>query len=108
MDATLIELQPLRHTPAGVPVAGCCLQHESRQREAGLVRDVAVQLQAVALGELAAILAAAKPGMALRVTGFLAAKSLRSRVPMLHLNKIEFLEGTKNGFQVEVQVQEKG
>jgi primosomal replication protein N len=33
------------------------------------------------------------PGTALRVSGFLAAKSLRSRSPVVHLNKIEFLEG---------------
>lgn len=98
VDATLVELQPLRHTPAGVPVAGCVLRHESRQVEAGASRDVAVELQAVALGELAAVLAAATPGMMMRVSGFLAAKSLRSRIPVLHLNKIEFLEGMKNGF----------
>ena len=42
---------------------------------------------------LAAVLAAAIPGSALRATGFLAAKSLRSRTPVLHLNTIEFLEG---------------
>jgi len=98
VDATLVELQPLRYTPAGVPVAGCMLRHESRQVEAGTSRDVAVELQAVALGELAAVLAAATPGMAMRVSGFLAAKSLRSRIPVFHLNKIEFLEGMKNGF----------
>jgi len=34
----------------------------------------------------------------MRVSGFLAAKSLRSRIPVFHLNKIEFLEGMKNGF----------
>jgi len=47
----------------------------------------------VALGDLAAVLAVAVPGSALRATGFLAAKSLRSRTPVLHLNTIEFLEG---------------
>lgn len=108
VEATLVELQPLRHTPAGMPVAACTLRHESRQVEAGVPRDVTVELQAVALGELAAMLAAARPGMAMRASGFMAAKSLRSRIPVLHLNEIEFLEGTKNGFQAQVQVQEKG
>ena len=103
VDATLVELQPLRHTPAGVPVAGCTLKHESRQVEAGVPRDVSVELQAVALGGLAAVLATATPGMTMRATGFLAAKNLRSRIPVLHLNKIEFLEGTKNGFQAQIQ-----
>ena len=99
LEAELLELQPLRRTPAGVPVAGCSLQHASRQLEAGVERDVAVELQAVAVGERASVLAAAAPGMALRVSGFLAARSLRSRSPVLHLNKIEFLEGRKNGDQ---------
>ncbi|THF57714.1 primosomal replication protein N [Pseudothauera rhizosphaerae] len=93
LDAVLAELQPLRRTPAGVPVLNCILAHESRQVEAGAPRDVSVELQAVAVGEAAGLLAVAAPGMRIRATGFLAAKSLRSRAPVLHLNKIEFLEG---------------
>jgi primosomal replication protein N len=93
LDAVLAELQPMRRTPAGVPVLNCLLAHESKQFEAGLTRDVSVELQAVVVGELAAVLAAAAPGMKIRATGFLAAKSLRSRAPVLHLNKIEFLQG---------------
>jgi primosomal replication protein N len=93
VDAVLAEVQPLRRTPAGVPVLNCILAHESKQIEAGSPRDVSVELQAVAVGELAGVLAAAAPGMRIRATGFLAAKSLRSRAPVMHLNKIEFLEG---------------
>jgi primosomal replication protein N len=93
LDARLAELLPLRRTPAGVPIASCVLAHESKQLEAGLARDVSVELQAVAVGDLAAVLTTLSPGTALRVSGFLAAKSLRSRSPVVHLNKIEFLEG---------------
>ena len=93
LDARVAEVLPLRRTPAGVPVASCMLAHESKQVEAGLTREVSVELQAVALGDLAAVLAAATPGGAMRITGFLAAKSLRSRTPVLHLTTIEFLEG---------------
>jgi primosomal replication protein N len=93
LDARVAELLPLRRTPAGVPIASCVLAHESKQLEAGLARDVSVELKAVAVGDLAAVLTAASPGTALRVSGFLAAKSLRSRSPVVHLNKIEFLEG---------------
>ncbi|MDX5411321.1 MAG: primosomal replication protein N [Thauera sp.] len=108
LEAELVELQPIRLTPAGIPVSGCALKHASKQVEAGVPRDVSMELQAVAIGELARMLAAAVPGMSVRVSGFLAARSQRSRSLVLHLDKIEFLEGTKNGFQVEVQVQEKG
>lgn len=107
-DAKLAELQPLRRTPAGIPVAACILVHESRQCEAGVERNVSVELSAVAIGELASVVMAAAPGSRLRVTGFLAARSLRRRAPVLHLSKIEFLEGTKNGVQAEVKVQEEG
>jgi len=108
LEAELVELQPMRLTPAGIPVSGCGLRHTSKQVEAGMSRQVSMELQAVAIGELARMLAAATPGMSMRVSGFLAARSQRSRSLMLHLETIEFLEGTKNGFQVEVQVQEKG
>ncbi len=93
LDARVAEVLPLRRTPAGVPIASCVLAHESKQVEAGVARDVAVELQALVVGDLASVLAAAAPGVALRVTGFIAAKSLRSRRPVLHLNTIEFLEG---------------
>jgi primosomal replication protein N len=104
LDARIAELLPLRRTPAGVPVASCGLTHESKQLEAGGAREVSVELQAVAVGELAGVLASASPGMRIRVAGFLAAKSLRSRSPVLHLSKIEFLEGNENGFQAQVEV----
>ncbi|MCK6410218.1 MAG: primosomal replication protein N, partial [Thauera sp.] len=90
IDARVAEVLPLRRTPAGIPVASCVLAHESKQVEAGLTREVSVEVQAVALGDLAAVLAAAVPGSALRATGFVAAKSLHSRTPVLHLNTIEF------------------
>jgi len=93
LDARVAELLPLRRTPAGVPIASCVLAHESKQIEAGLTRDVSVEVQAVAVGDLAGVLAAARPGAAVRLCGFLAARSLRSRSPVLHLNTIEFLEG---------------
>lgn len=93
LGAKVAELLPLRRTPAGVPVASCVLAHESTQTEAGLARAVTVELQAVAIGELASVLAVVVPGTNVVVSGFLAAKSLRSRTPVMHLNKIEFVEG---------------
>ena len=71
----------------------CVLAHSSRQAEAGIMRDVSFELQAVAIGDLATVLAAAAPGVYVAVSGFLSAKSLRSRIPILHLNTIEYLQG---------------
>lgn len=97
IEARLIELQALRTTPAGVPVAECVLGHQSRQLEAGQWRDVSCELKAVAIGDLARVLAQAVPGVAIRAEGFIAARSLKRRAPELHLNAIEFLEGNNHG-----------
>jgi primosomal replication protein N len=45
------------------------------------------------------VLLAAKPGDGVRVAGFLAARSLKRRSPILHVNTVEFVEGTENGIQ---------
>jgi len=51
----------------------------------------------VALGPTAQLLAGAKPGDAVKLGGFLAAKSLKSRTTILHVDTIEFLEGSHHG-----------
>ncbi|MDR3214248.1 MAG: primosomal replication protein N [Azoarcus sp.] len=93
LAARIVEISALRRTPAGIPVLSCILAHESRQIEAGIAREVKLELPAMAIGELAQTLAAVSPGTDVSVTGFMAAKSARSRMPVLHLNAIEFTEG---------------
>ena len=56
-----------------------------------------VEIAVVALGETARWLAAAPLGGAVKLTGFLAAKSRNSKAPVLHVNTLEFLEGNENG-----------
>ena len=73
--------------------------HRSKQVEAGVPREVGLELAIAAVGEKASLLAAARLGCTARITGFLAAKSLRSRAPVLHIDTIEFLEGTNHGIQ---------
>jgi primosomal replication protein N len=87
----------LRYTPAGVPVSEGRLQHSSSQIESGAKRLVELEIAVVALGENARWLQAAPLGGVVKVTGFLAAKSLNSRTPVLHVNTLEFLEGNENG-----------
>jgi len=43
----------------------------------------------------------AQVGSMLELTGFLAAKSIKGRNLVLHVTKIEFLEGYENGIQTE-------
>ena len=75
----------------------CVIGHQSEQMEAGSPRRVECEIQAIGLGETAKWLQAAAPGSAVRLTGFLAAKSQHSKQLRLHLTKIEFVEGKQNG-----------
>jgi primosomal replication protein N len=93
----LFELDALRHTPAGIPVIEFRLLHESEQLEAGQMRRVECEMACVALGDSARVMSGARPGGQLRVGGFLAAKSLKRRSPVLHIDTIEFLEGANHG-----------
>jgi primosomal replication protein N len=93
----LLELNTVRYTPAGVPVINFRVAHSSQQHEANSQRAVDCEISAVALGPTAQLMVGAKPGDAVRLTGFLAAKSLKSRSLVLHVNEIEFLEGNQNG-----------
>jgi len=93
VSGRLIELEALRHTPAGVPVVRFRLQHDSTQVEAGVERKVSCEIAAVAFEREATLLAAAKLGGGVKVTGFLAAKSRTSKAVVLHATEIEFKEG---------------
>ena len=97
ISGLLVERKALRYTPAGVPVSEGRLQHSSSQIESGTERLVEVEIAVLALGEPARWLQAAPLGGAVRLTGFLAARSRNSKTPVLHVNSIEFLEGNENG-----------
>lgn len=87
----------MRYTPAGIPVSEGRLQHASTQTESGAERKVELEIPVLALGESSRWLEAAPLGGVVQVTGFLAAKSRNSRMPVLHVNTLEFLEGNQNG-----------
>lgn len=67
--------------------------------EAASERQVDCEMSCIALGPTAQLLGAAKVGDAIVVGGFLAARSLKRRTPVLHVNTVEFVEGTENGIQ---------
>lgn len=93
----LVELAAPRTTPAGVPARTCKLHHVSRQIEADRDRDVDCEIDAVVLGQQAHLLGQARLGTKLRLTGFLARKSLRSAKLVMHVTEIEFVEGNQDG-----------
>jgi primosomal replication protein N len=69
------------------------LRHESQQSEAGNPRKVEAEIGGIAFAAQARLLAAAKLNTELKLHGFLAAKSKRSKKLVLHVTKIEFIEG---------------
>jgi primosomal replication protein N len=89
LTGTVLEMDALRHTPAGVPLLHFSLRHASSQIEAGHARQVECEIPAMALGELARRLAARQPGERVFVTGFLASRSQRSAQLVLHATELK-------------------
>lgn len=85
--ATVLEITPLRYTPAGVPAIEMQLSHQSDVLEAGAPRRVDLTLSAVALGDIARMLAATSLGTRLSVQGFLAPARKGSGKLVLHLQQ---------------------
>ncbi|HEX7385693.1 MAG TPA: primosomal replication protein N [Castellaniella sp.] len=88
LTARLTQCGPLRHTPAGIPVFRFGLQHQSDVQEAGSIRRVALEISAVALGELAESLSGLAPESSVQVSGFLAPLHQRSTQLVLHVQAV--------------------
>ena len=93
LSGRLLELGPLRHTPAGVAALEFKLVHESELEEAGVKRKVQAEIGAIAFEAQARLIAARPLGSGLRVQGFLSAKSARAKKLVLHVTNVEFVEG---------------
>ena len=84
LSGEITTIEPLRYTPAGIPLLGFKLMHRSQQTEAGLKRQVECEMGGVAMAEVAVAMARLKPGQAVRVTGFLNRKNRMSAQLILH------------------------
>lgn len=87
LNAEVVQIEPLRYTPAGIPLLSVMLRHVSEQIEAGMKRKVECEVNAVVLGDIA--LTGLKTGTHILATGFLARRSLKSTQLVLHINHIE-------------------
>lgn len=90
ISGVLVNKQPIRFTPAGIPLLSFALQHQSEQIEAGMRRQVLCELMVVALGNLALEIDKISEASQVIASGFLAKRSLKSSQLVLHLNKIEY------------------
>ena len=87
ISGVVVGLQPLRYTPAGIPLLSFVLQHASEQSEAGLKRKVECEVQAVALGDLAK--SNIQIGDNIKAKGFLAKHSAKSTQLVLHIEQLQ-------------------
>ena len=94
LTATLIAREPLRYSPAGVPILNVRLHHQSQQVEAGLARSVTCEIPAVAVGEVAVKLQAEQPETEWQFQGFLAT---RRRYEIAELHITEFIATPRAG-----------
>ena len=92
LTATVLECEPLRYTPAGLAVQDMLLAHESEVIEAGLPRQISLTIPAVAMGDLARMLAGTPLGAALRIEGFLMPTRKGSNRLRLHMQQAAPME----------------
>jgi primosomal replication protein N len=88
----LAQIEPLRHTPAGLPLLNFRLAHKSLQIEAGFKRQVECEVNCVAIGDPATRLAGSAAGAAVSVTGFLNRKNRMSAQLVLHATQTDILK----------------
>nr|WP_221320267.1 primosomal replication protein N [Chitinivorax tropicus] len=90
MEGVIIERESLRYTPAGIPIIGFGLSHQSQQNEAGMARTVKCVLAAIALGDIAVQVDRLRDDRVVHLSGFLAMKNLKSSQLVLHVTRIEY------------------
>ncbi|MGA8862693.1 MAG: primosomal replication protein N [Gallionella sp.] len=88
ISGELIALDGLRYTPAGVARVALTISHASQQPEANGLRQVQCEVDALAFAEVADKVARFAVGQNVKMRGFLARRSIRSRQLVLHINDI--------------------
>jgi primosomal replication protein N len=88
----LIGREPLRYSPAGVPILSGLLQHASSQAEAGTDRQVELEIGLVFAGTQALAADRLALGAQLRVAGFLAPRRRQSKQLVMHVTEFESIE----------------
>ena len=87
ITAVVLEVKPLRYTPAGLPAVEMLLEHESEVIEAGQARRVQLNIPAIALGDIALLLADTPLGASLAIQGFIAQARKGSSKVVMHIQQ---------------------
>jgi primosomal replication protein N len=100
LSGEIAAIEPLRRTPAGIPLINFKLVHRSQQVEGGYKRQVDCEIAGVAVGETAMAMSRLQQGHVVSVEGFLNRKNRMSAQLMLHVTKAQEIKETghaKNG-----------
>ena len=89
IEGEVVQIETLRYTPAGIPLLSFVLRHLSEQVEAGMQRRVECDVNAMVMGPLAEKSQSIKVGEFLKVSGFLAKRSLKSTQLVMHINTLD-------------------
>ncbi|OWQ93267.1 primosomal replication protein N [Roseateles aquatilis] len=88
LQAQILELTAIRYTPAGLPALDLVLKHESQVDEAGAHRKVALEIKAVAIGDVVRRVQALGLAGCSVFTGFLSAQK-QGRGTVFHITGLE-------------------
>ena len=86
LEGEIVHLDSLRFTPAGLPVLGMRIKHQSKQSEAALSKTVNLEIEAVVIGKLTETVF--KLGDKSLFHGFLEKRSLKSNQIIFHITQI--------------------
>jgi primosomal replication protein N len=89
LSGTLAAIEPLRHTPAGIPLLNFKLAHKSQQTEGGYKRQVECEMSGIALGEVAVEMSRLGVGQSVRLNGFINRKNRMSAQLILHVTQAQ-------------------
>ncbi len=89
LGGLVTEREEVRRTPAGIAVLSFRIAHQSLAMEAGIQRQVELEMPCVVLGPLAMRAAALTVGSRVGLQGFLASRGHRSRTPVLHVTGLD-------------------
>jgi primosomal replication protein N len=91
LSGEVVQVEPLRFTPAGLPLLSFVVRHVSEQMEAEIRRQVECEMTVVAIGDIANKAKAVQAGSQIKLAGFIAKRSLKSAQLVLHLNALEII-----------------
>ncbi|HKA41184.1 MAG TPA: primosomal replication protein N [Burkholderiales bacterium] len=97
LTGELTAVEPLRYTPAGIPLLNFRLLHRSQQVEARVKRQVECEMQGVALADVALVMSTLRSGQSIKVNGFLNRKSRMSAQVVLHATGAEYAKESNHG-----------